>query len=81
MAPNAELEEKLRSFYLELVSRVRKLDKNHMFLLNGTMFSSKVHIFDRNFDPECNNWGISIHCYGARPRLLPSAVRCGKSRS
>ena len=80
MAPNAELEEKLRSFYLELVSRVRKLDKNHMFLLNGTMFSSKVHIFDRNFDPECNNWGISIHCYGARPEVASFGSALRKSR-
>ena len=79
-AQEAELEEKLRSFYLELVSRVRKLDKNHMFLLNGSMFSSKVHIFDRNFDPECNNWGISIHCYGARPEVASFGSALRKSR-
>lgn len=61
--------EQLRDFYLELVQRVRKIDRNHMFLLNGVMFSGKVNVFDRNFDPECNNWGIAIHCYNARPEL------------
>lgn len=63
------LDAKLRDFYLELVRRVRVLDKNHLFLLEGTHFSSRVSIFDCNFDPECNNWGISIHCYGSRPEV------------
>ncbi len=53
----------LQEFYQEMIRRFRQLDKNHMFLLNGVQVSSLVHIFDRDFDPQCHNWGISLHCY------------------
>lgn len=58
-----ELTPALQEFYAEMVRRCRKFDKNHLFLLNGTQFSTLVDLFDRDFDPEYHNWGISLHCY------------------
>ena len=53
----------LKNFYSDMVRRFRQYDKKHMFLLNGTQFSSRTEVFDRNYDPECNNWGIAVHAY------------------
>ena len=58
-----ELLPKLKEFYAEMVRRFRVIDKNHMFLLNGTQFSSRMDVFDRDYDPECRNWAIAIHAY------------------
>lgn len=60
---------RLQQFYQNLVKRMRVFDKNHMFLLEAYHFSSKLDIFDKNYDEECNNWGISIHCYEQRPEV------------
>ena len=60
-----ELTPILQEFYAEMIRRCRVYDKNHLFLLNGTQFSTLVDLFDRDFDPECHNWGISIHQYEA----------------
>lgn len=59
---------KLKEFYHELVARIRQFDKNHLLLLNGHVFSSRVDMFDCDFDPECHNWGLAIHNYGALPQ-------------
>ena len=58
-----ELLPKLKDFYREMILRFRQFDKKHMFLLNGTQFSSRIEAFDRDYDPECHNWGIAIHAY------------------
>ncbi len=58
-----ELLPKLREFYSEMVRRFRQFDQNHMILLNGTQFSSRVEVFDRDYDPQCHNWAIAIHAY------------------
>ena len=58
-----ELLPKLKECYAEMVRRFRVIDKNHMFLLNGTQFSSRMDVFDRDYDPECHNWAIAIHAY------------------
>ena len=58
-----ELIPRLKDFYSEMIRRFRQYDRSHMFLLNGTQFSSRVDIFDREYDPECRNWGIAIHAY------------------
>lgn len=58
-----ELKPALAKFYEETIARCRKIDKNHIFLLNGTMFSQRTEMFDHDYDPECHNWGISIHAY------------------
>lgn len=60
---NSELLPVLKEFYAEMVRRFRVIDKNHMILLNGTQFSSRLDVFDRDYDPECHNWGITIHAY------------------
>ena len=53
----------LVQFYKDMMRRCRVIDKNHMFLLNGTQFSSVTWMLDEDFDPECENWGLSIHAY------------------
>ncbi|MBQ6678992.1 MAG: cellulase family glycosylhydrolase [Lachnospiraceae bacterium] len=60
---NAELLPVLKDFYQEMVRRFRVIDKNHLILLNGTQFSSRLDIFDRDYDPECHNYGIALHAY------------------
>ena len=58
-----ELTPVLAQFYEEMIRRCRAIDKNHLFLLNGTQFSTQTYMFDHDFDPECHNWGISLHAY------------------
>ncbi len=58
-----ELTPKLIYFYEEMIRRCRKIDQKHLFLLNGTQFSSLTYFFDHEFDPEYHNWGISLHAY------------------
>ncbi|MDY5559499.1 MAG: cellulase family glycosylhydrolase [Candidatus Heritagella sp.] len=50
-------------FYDEVIARIRKIDKNHMFSLEGHRFSSRVDIFtgDHEFDPGYHNWHIHTH--------------------
>ncbi|MBR0087083.1 MAG: cellulase family glycosylhydrolase [Lachnospiraceae bacterium] len=54
----------LKDFYDECVARIRKVDKNHMVNLEGTLTSSTLGIFDHDYDPECHNWAIHMHEYG-----------------
>lgn len=58
-----ELTPKLVYFYEKMIRRCRKIDQKHLFLLNGTQFSSLTYFFDHEFDPEYHNWGISLHAY------------------
>ena len=62
-ARNAELLPVLKDFYEEMIRRFRRIDRNHLILLNGTQFSSRLDIFDRDYDPECHNYGIALHAY------------------
>ena len=57
----------LSRFYDELIARIRKIDRRHMLSIEGHRFSSRLEIFDRDMDPECHNWCIHVHCYGASP--------------
>lgn len=58
---------KLAAFYDEAIARIRKIDRVHMFTLEGSCFSRSNEIFDHDFDPECHNWCIHVHMYGASP--------------
>lgn len=58
---------KLAKFYDEAIARIRKIDKVHMFTLEGSCFSRSNEIFDHDFDPECHNWCIHVHIYGPSP--------------
>lgn len=78
----AELLPKLAEFYQEMVRRMRAFDKNHLILLNGTQFSSRMDVFDRDYDPECHNWGIAIHAYAmVSPELASIADALEKCRT
>lgn len=57
----------LAKFYDEAIARIRKIDKNHMFTLEGSCFSRSNEIFDHDYDPECHNWCIHVHIYGPSP--------------
>ncbi|WP_286080474.1 glycoside hydrolase family 5 protein [Parablautia intestinalis] len=59
---------KLKFFYKEMIERMRKYDRNHIIFLNGHEKSERVDIFDEDFDPQCHNWGIAFHNYGAIPQ-------------
>ena len=75
------LKGELMSFYDEVICRIRKIDRNHMFTVEGTRFSDDVSIFDHNYDPYCNNWCIHTHYYGFTPqaqdlyRIIEPSVR------
>lgn len=53
----------LKEFYDECIRRVRAIDKNHLFTLEGTVVSSDLSIFDHDYDPECHNWCVHMHQY------------------
>lgn len=59
----------LCDFYDECIERIRKYDKNHMVLLEGPVFSTSMRPFNRQYDPECHNWGISVHMYHYSPEV------------
>ncbi len=61
------LKPELAGFYDDLIRRIRVFDRNHIVFLEGTLFSTNMDIFDHDYDPECGNWGISVHIYGASP--------------
>lgn len=63
----SSLKPELAKFYDELIRRIRVYDRNHLLFLEGTLFSTNMDIFDHDYDPECGNWGISVHIYGASP--------------
>ena len=60
---------KLQQFYLDCIRRMRVYDKNHAFFLEGNHFTNRVSIFDRDYDPECHNWVLTLHCYSRRRNI------------
>lgn len=59
----------LIAYYERLIPRIRAIDKRHMLTIEGASASTNMEIFDRNYDPECNNWCIHIHYYGFSPEI------------
>ena len=59
----------LVKYYEECIERIRKIDKKHIFFLEGAKYARDFRIFDHQYDPECHNWAISIHLYGASPEI------------
>ena len=59
----------LERFYDDAIARIRRHDKNHICFLEGALFSTNMEIFHRSYDPECRNWGISIHLYNVSPEV------------
>ena len=69
----------LEQYYDECIQRIRKIDKEHIFFLEGAKYARDARIFNRQYDPECHNWAISIHLYGASPEikdLYPWLLKC-----
>lgn len=69
----------LGRFYDEAIARIRKIDKIHMFFLEGPNFARGNQIFDHDFDPEGRNWCIETHIYGASGEireLYPHLLKC-----
>ena len=57
----------LERFYDDAIARIRRHDKNHICFLEGTLFSTNMSIFHRDYDPDCHNWGVSVHLYNVSP--------------
>ena len=69
----------LVEFYDECIARIRKIDKEHIFFLEGSKFARDNRIFNKEYDPGYHNWAISIHLYGASPEikdLYPFLLKC-----
>lgn len=59
----------LEQYYDVCIERMRKIDKKSIFFLEGAKYARDFSIFNRQYDPECHNWAISIHLYGASPEI------------
>ena len=59
----------LEAYYDECIEKMRKIDKKSIFFLEGAKYARDARIFNRQYDPECHNWAISIHLYGASPEI------------
>ena len=59
----------LERYYDACIQRMRKIDKKSIFFLEGAKYARDARIFNRQYDPECRNWAISIHLYGASPEI------------
>ena len=57
----------LERFYDDAIARIRRHDKNHICFLEGALFATNMDIFRRDYDPDCRNWGVSVHLYNASP--------------
>ena len=57
----------LARFYDDAIAAIRRHDRNHICFLEGALFATNLAIFDRAYDPECGNWGISTHLYNVQP--------------
>lgn len=69
----------LEKYYDECIARIRKIDKEHIFFLEGAKYARDARIFNRQYDEECRNWAISVHLYGASPEikdLYPWLLKC-----
>lgn len=70
---------RLQQFYLDCIRRMRVYDKNHAFFLEGNHFTNRVDIFDREYDPECHNWVLTLHCYSKRPEYASIAAALARA--
>ncbi len=70
---------RLKEFYRDCIRRCRVYDKNHAFFLEGNHFTNRVTIFDEDYDPECHNWVLTIHCYSKRPEFSGIAAALAKA--
>ncbi len=59
----------LEQYYEECIERIRKIDTEHIFFLEGAKYARDARIFDHSYDPQYHNWAISIHLYGASPEI------------
>ena len=60
----------LVKYYDACIERIRKIDRKHIIFLEGAKYARDFRIFDNHeYDPECHNWAISIHLYGASPEI------------
>lgn len=59
----------LERYYDACIQRMLKIDKKSIFFLEGAKYARDARIFNRQYDPECRNWAISIHLYGASPEI------------
>lgn len=59
----------LGRYYDDVIARIRKVDKNHMIILEGPHFARGFEIFDHDFDPECHNWCMELHIYDFTPEV------------
>lgn len=69
----------LEQFYEECIARLRKIDKEHIMFLEAAKYARDMRVFNHDYDPECRNWAISIHLYGASPEikdLYPWLLKC-----
>ena len=69
----------LEQYYDECIERIRKIDQEHIFFLEGAKYARDMRIFNRSYDPGFNKWAISIHLYGASPEikdLYPWLLKC-----
>ena len=60
---------RLQSFYEDAIRRIRKIDRKHIFFLEGHRFSSRAEVLKKDYDPECHNWVFAPHMYEALPDL------------
>ena len=59
----------LKAFYDRLIGEIRAIDQKHILFVQGHRFAGRVDIFDHNYDPICNNWGICVHLYESLPDM------------
>ena len=55
---------KLVEFYKDCIREIRKIDKVHLFSLEGHHWSTRLEIFDHQYD---DNWCIHFHRYWNAP--------------
>lgn len=69
----------LEQYYIDCIARMRRIDQDHIFFLEGSKFARDNRIFCHDYDPDYHNWAISIHLYGASPEikdLYPYLLKC-----
>ena len=55
---------KLKNFYSEVITEIRKIDKNHLFTIEGHHWATNMEIFDQKYD---DNMVIHFHRYACYP--------------
>jgi hypothetical protein len=62
----AHLVPKLAEFYEEAIAAIRKIDKKHLFSIEGHHWATTTEVFYKKFD---DNRVIHFHRYGCQPEL------------